>query len=137
MTTRGEDPFDRLQREFNSLFGRFMGPWLAPVQRTGTTPRFWDLDVSANDEEVVVRAEVPGFDEKELDLRLDRDVLTIRAEKEQKDGGREEYHSYFETVALPPGVNPDGARAEYRNGVLEVHVPRSEDAQPRRITIQG
>jgi len=134
---RGEDPLDRLQRDFGTLFGRLMGGWLAPFERGGSTPRLWGLDVTANDQEVVVRAEVPGFDQHELDVRLDRDVLTIRAQKEQKGNGHEEYRSYFETVALPPGINPDAARANYRNGVLELRIPRAEEARPKRIAIEG
>ncbi len=136
LATRGEDPFDRLQRDLGSLVGRLMGGWLTPLGQ-GMTPRLWDLDVNANDQEVVVRAEIPGFDENEIDVRLDRDVLTIQAEKQKKGDGREEYRTYFETVTLPSGINADGARATYRNGVLELHIPRSEEARPRRIAIGG
>jgi HSP20 family protein len=129
-----EDP---RQRDLGSIVGRLMGGFFAPYERGASAPRFWDLDVSGNEQEIVVRAEVPGFDEKEIDVRIDRDMLTIRAEQEKKGDGREEYRTYFETVALPPGTNPDGARATYHNGVLELHVPRAEEARAKRVMIEG
>ncbi len=137
LARRSEDPFDLVQRDLGTLVGRLMGDFFAPLARDAGAPRLWDLDVSENDREVVVRAEVPGFEENELDIQLNGDVLTIRGEKENRGDGREEYRSYFQAVTLPPGVNPEAARARYRNGVLELHIPRPEESRPRRIAIQG
>jgi HSP20 family molecular chaperone IbpA len=111
--------------------------WMAPSRGEFGGERFWDFDVSEDDKEVVVRAEMPGFDEKNLDVQLHNDVLTIKAEKEQKGEGEEQYRRFFRSVTLPPGVEADKAQASYRNGVLEMHFPRSEQAQGRRIPIQG
>jgi HSP20 family protein len=134
VATRPEHPMDL----FRSPFDRLWNHWLAPWGGQGFEQmRVWDLDVSENDKEIVVRAEVPGFDEKELDVRLNNDVLTIRAEREEKAEGREQYRSFSRTVTLPPGVDADKAQATYRNGVLELHFPRPEGARARRIPIQG
>jgi HSP20 family protein len=113
------------------------GGMLAPSEQGFGPMRLWDLGVTENDKEVVVRAEIPGFEEKELDIQLHNDVLTIKAEKEQKGEGREEYRSYSRTITLPPGVEAEKAQASYRNGVLEMRFPRAESSRPRRIAIQG
>jgi HSP20 family protein len=137
MAARREHPLERLQRDFDNLFSRLMGGWFAPSEQESGALRLWDFDVTENDKEVVVRAELPGFEENELDVQLNQDVLTIKAEKEQKGNGREEYRSFYRSVTLPSGIDADKAQATYRNGVLELHIPRVEGAQPRRIQVQG
>jgi HSP20 family protein len=137
LAARREHPLERLQRDFDTLFNRLMGGWLSPFGQDVGSVRLWDFDVSENDQEVVVRAEVPGFEENELDVQLNNDVLTIKAEKEQKGNGREEYRSYQRSVTLPPGIDAEAARATYRNGVLELHFPRAAGAQPRHIKVEG
>ncbi len=88
------------------------------------------------DKEVVIRAEIPGFEENELDAQIDRDVLTIKAEHEKKDNGHEEYRTFVRSVALPAGIDAEHVQATYRNGVLELHIPRAEGSQPRHIKVQ-
>jgi HSP20 family protein len=134
---RTEHPLERLQRDFDSLFGRLFGGWLAPFDRDLSEMRVWDFNVTENDKEIVVRAEMPGFEEKELDVQLNQDVLTIKAEKEQKGDGQREYRSFHRSVTLPPGIDAEKVQASYRNGVLELHMPRTPGAQPRRIQVQG
>jgi hypothetical protein len=63
-------------------------------------------------------------------------VLTIKAEKEQKGDRQEEYRSFFRAITLPPGLNLERTQATYRNGVLELHIPKAEEAQPKRIKVQ-
>jgi len=137
LSTHREHPLERLQRDFDTLFGRLWGGWLAPSPRDVESLRVWDFDVTENDREMVVRAEMPGFEENEIEVQLDNDVLTIKAEKEQKGDGQQEYRSFFRSIALPAGIEADKAQATYRNGVLELHIPRREASQARRIRIQG
>jgi HSP20 family protein len=137
MAARSEHPLERLHQDFDTLFDRLWGGWLAPLDRDVGTVRLWDFDVQENDQEVVIRAELPGFEENEIDVQLNQDTLIIRAEKEQKGDGQEEYRNFFRAITLPPGINPEQARATYRNGVLELHIPRAAEAQPRRIQIEG
>jgi len=104
----------------------------------------WDweppgLDLEEMENEVVVRAEVPGFEPNELELMLRDNTLTIRAEHREPVEGKaaERRHARLErTVTLPAGVEPDKIEARYRNGVLEVHVPRAPEAKPRRIEVK-
>jgi hypothetical protein len=97
----------------------------------------WDFDVKENDGEITVRAEVPGFEENELDVQINQETLVIRAEKEQRGDGREEYRSFYRAITLPPGIDTNAVQATYRNGVLELHIPRTAGSQSRRVQIQG
>jgi HSP20 family protein len=135
LATRSEHPLRRLRRELDNLFG--MGGWLAPFEQDFETLRVWDFNVTENDREIVVRAEMPGFEESELDVQINNNALTIKAEKEEKGDRQEEYRSFYRSISLPTGVKADNAQATYKNGVLELHIPRSEEAQPKRIKVQG
>jgi HSP20 family protein len=126
-----------MRRDFNSLFDRLWNGWLVPFDQDLEPVRLWDFDVTENDKEIVVRAEIPGFEPNELDVQVNNDVLTIRAEKEQRDDRREEYRSFFRSVTLPSGIDAEHVQASYRNGVLELHIPRAEGAGPKRINVQG
>jgi len=133
LTTRETRPLDLFRRQFDQLWDS----WLAPFGLDFGQTRSWDFDVMENGKEVVVRAATPGFEEKDLDVRLDNDVLTISAQKEQKDGGEERYQSFFRSITLPHGIDAEKAQATYRNGVLELHLPRPEAVRGTRIPIQG
>jgi HSP20 family protein len=126
-----------LVRDFDTLFDRLTGGRNGPSSDDMLALRVWDFDVTENDKEVVVRAEVPGFEESELDVQINQDVLTIKTEKEQKGDGQEEYRTFFRAVTLPPGIDAERAHATYRNGVLELHIPRAAGSQPKRVAIQG
>jgi HSP20 family protein len=137
VASRRQHPADAFRQQFDTLFDNFFRPWFGGGGGDLSEVRVWDFDVTEGDGEVTVRAELPGFDEKEIDVRLDNDVLTIQAEKEQKGEGSREYRSFFRQVTLPSGVDAEKAEASYRNGVLELHVPRPEGRRPKRITVRG
>jgi HSP20 family protein len=132
-----QHPLERFRQEFDNLFERFWQGAFAPMERGPEQERWWDLDVKQDDKEIVVRAEVPGFNEKDLDVQLTNDMLTIRAEKKQEAEGTQRYSSYARSVSLPPGIDASKAQATYRNGVLELHFPRPPEARGRRIPIGG
>ena len=137
MTARGEHPLRRRDGDFETLFGRLWGGLLAPFDQDLESMRLWDFTVSDNDGEIVVRADIPGFEPNELDVQINYDMLTIQAEKELKDDRREEHRSFYRTVRLQPGLDAEKAQASYRNGVLELHIPRAEGAKPRRIEVHA
>jgi HSP20 family protein len=126
---------ERIRQEFDDLFDRLFSNPFGLVAGDQGEHRFWDLDVSENDKELVVRAEVPGFDEKDLDVQMHNDVLTIHAEKRQEEKGERSFSSYTRSVQLPQGIDAEKAQATYRNGVLELHFPRPEGVRPRRIAV--
>lgn len=139
-----EQPLAKLRDDFDALFDRFFGRLPASMDTDNGFDRFWELDVEDQDNEVVVRAEVPGFEANELDVQLNGTVLTIKAEKkeENKKSGNghtteRSYRSYYRSVTLPQGVIADGINAKHRNGVLEIHLPKSEEAKAKRISVQA
>jgi len=133
-----DDVFSRFDAGVPSLFGRAPGgSWL------GTS---WpSVEVNASDKEVRVSAELPGMDEKDIEILIDDGVLTIRGEKksETEDKERhftERYYGRFErSIALPLEVEEDKAEASFRNGVLTVTLPKSARAQEKakRIAINA
>jgi HSP20 family protein len=135
-TSRAQ-PLERFRREFDTLFDRFFGGFPVPLDPELNQMQRWDFNVDDQDKEVVVRAELPGFGEKDLDVQLHDNMLTIRAEKQQENGEDRRSLSFHRTVTLPSGIDADKVTATYRNGVLEMHIPKTEQAKGRRIPIQG
>jgi len=137
VATHRATPFDQLRSEFESVFDRFFGNWPLPFESDFGEMRWWDFDTKETDKEIVVRAEMPGFDANDLDVQLRDNVLTIQAEKRQEGGQEESFNSFRRTVTLPSGVNAEKAQATYRNGVLELHIPKTEESHGKRIAVQG
>jgi HSP20 family protein len=137
-------PLAQLRDEFDSLFDRFLSRWAEPFGDL-IPSRFGGLDVEDGDQEMVVRAEVPGFEPGEVDVQVSGNVLTVKAEKKEEkkgkngDGHYEErrYRTFHRSVTLPPGTEPDKIDARYKNGLLEVHVPKSEQAKGKRIPVKA
>jgi HSP20 family protein len=147
---RDSDPFMALHREVNRLFddvfrgfdqfGRF--PSLGASRSSWGWP---NVEVSETDKEIRVTAELPGLDEKDVELTLDDDVLTLRGEKrsESEDKERqfsERFYRHFERcIPLGTEVEEDKVEARFKNGVLSVTMPKSQRAQSRtkRIAING
>jgi HSP20 family protein len=102
-----------------------------------------DMDVIENDDNIVVKAELPGFKSENVDVRIEGDMLAIRGEYHEESEKKEgQYHlkerrqsSFSRSIPLPVGVDADKAKAEFENGVLTLTLPKSEDAKPRRITV--
>jgi len=128
---------EQFRREFDVLFDRFFSDWPAPFEPEAAGVRMWDFDVSDSDNEVIVKAELPGFDDKDLDVQVNDNLLTIKAEKQRKGDGEREYRSFRRTITLPAGTNPDKAQASYHNGVLELHLPKTEQAKGKRIPVEA
>jgi HSP20 family protein len=123
-------PFDLLGREFASLFEPFF-----PAREYGP----WGFEMEEKEGEVVVRAEVPGFEPKEIEVILLGNVLTIRAEHKLPVKGEkvEPPEAKLErSVTLPTGINSEKVEALYRYGVLEVHIPLVPEAKPRHIVVK-
>jgi HSP20 family protein len=142
----GNYPLARLREEFESLFDRFFGAF--PMTGEGFDfEHGWALDVDESDRDVVIRAEAPGFEAKDFDVEMSGNVLHIRAEKkheekkeEKEKGGYTEERRYarFERmVTLPEYVDRNKVEASYRNGVLEVRMPKTAEAKGKRIEVKA
>jgi HSP20 family protein len=138
-------PLRRLREEIDTLFDRFFGDWPAPREAGFGLERFWDVNVEDTDKEIRVRAEAPGFEPKDFDINVSGNVLTIRAEHkqelEQNEGEtrswERRYGRFQRMITLPGAVDAEKVDANYRNGVLDLRLPRTEQAQRRRIEVKA
>jgi HSP20 family protein len=132
----GAHPLAQFRDDLNSLFEQFFGgSSLTGPEREGL--RLWDFDVAEGNNEITVRAEMPGFEPGDINIQVDNDVLTIQAESRQQGEQQRSYRRFRRSVTLPAGVDADRASATYRNGVLELHIPRTAAGRAKRITVQG
>ncbi len=131
---------DSLRREFNQLFDRFWSGQLEPMQLGRWAPR---VDVSETPETVHVRAEIAGVDPEKLELTVENNVLTIKGEKpegEKLEGEtfhrvERQYGTFARNVQLPAAVVSDAAEAKAHNGVIEITLPKQEEARPKHVRI--
>jgi HSP20 family protein len=144
---RGEhNPLSQLRHEMDSLFDNFFSGYdIEPF--TGRFGAFSpNIDVKESDRELTVSAELPGMDEKNIEVSLNRDSLTIKGEKkeEKEDKGKDYYRmersygSFSRTIPLPTEVDQDKVKAEFKKGVLTVIVPKTAKAikETRKIAIK-
>jgi len=102
------------------------------------------VDVAETKNEVVVNVEVPGMDPKEFDISLSGGTLTIKGEKNQgKEEKEENYHlierrygTFTRSIPLPQAVQSDKISASYKDGILKITLPKSEDAKEKEIKIK-
>jgi len=142
-----EHPFMGLQREMNKLFDDFFNSWgeLRPLEgRLGDfSPR---IDLAENEKSVTISAELPGMNEKDIDVSLVRDALIIKGEKKQEKEERKDqyfysersYGSFSRTIPLPPEVDSDKIQAEFRKGILTITLPKTAAAtDARKIAVKA
>jgi HSP20 family protein len=133
-----ERQLTRLRQEFDSLVNRVWSDWPS-LGGDWLSERRWGLEVDENDNEYLVRTEAPGFEVGDFDVRINGDQLEIRAEHkvEQKEEAGSAYHygTLYRSLPLPLGVEPDKIDARYRNGILELHLPKSEQGRGKRIAV--
>lgn len=142
------DPFASLHEELDR--------WLSPERTLGTSidretgakidflPR---INVAETDHEVTVSAELPGLEEKDVELELTKESLILRGEKKtEKEEDKKNYHyqersfgAFYREIVLPDGIDTEKAKATFKKGVLEVKLPKSLKAQEsvRKVPIQG
>ncbi len=135
--------FERMRRDMDRFWDSFFEG--AP-RRRGEERGEWlpSLDVSETKNELVVKAEVPGMDAKDIDISLSDGVLTIKGEKKQEKEEKEaDYHlversygSFTRSIQLPKEVQSDKISASYKDGILRIALPKSEEAKKKEIKIK-
>jgi HSP20 family protein len=130
----------RMQSEFDELFDRF-GRGFPATFEDFSRGWNWGLDVEDKADSVVVRAEAPGFEAGDFDIRVNGDNLILKAskksEKKEKEGEVKEEYECYESVTLPAGVDRDKIDASYRNGVLTVTISKTKEAQGKKIAVKN
>jgi HSP20 family protein len=134
--------FERMRRNMDRLWDSFFERGVRGADEDGE----WlpSLDVAETKDEIVVKAEVPGMDAKDIDISLSDGLLTIKGEKKQEREEKEEnyhlversYGAFTRSIRLPKEVQSDKISASYKNGVLKVTLPKSEEAKKKEIKIK-
>jgi len=144
---RWNDPFrdlatlqDRMNRVFESTLGRtqneeelFTGTWAPPV------------DIFETKDKIVLKAELPGFDEKQIQLRFEDGILSLEGERKfEKESGDENYHrversygKFIRSFSIPATADSEKIAASFGNGVLTVELPKREETKPKQIRIEA
>lgn len=140
------NPFVSLQREVERVFDDFTRgfPSLTSFGNNGGS-LMPSIDVTETDKEIEITAELPGLEEKDVQINVADNVLTIRgekkAEKEEKDKNyrliERSYGSFERSLELPAGVNADAIKASIAKGVLKVTVPKPAPAQSKTVEVKS
>ena len=133
-----------IQSEMNRLFNTFFETPTAPVNGAA---RRWipAMDLVESDGDLVLRADLPGLGEEDVNIELEDNVLTISGERKAEHEERKEGHyrverssgAFRQSLTLPDGVDPEGIKASFDKGVLEVRIPKPEQRKPRMVTISA
>ena len=142
------DPFEdmaRLQREVNRLFEDNGRPANGRGGAELASARTWApaVDIFEDREEIVVKAELPGLKQEDIDIELTGDTLTLKGERKFEDAQRKDNYVRVEraygqfqrsfTIGVP--VKHDGVRASYKDGILEIRLPKSEETKPKKVQV--
>lgn len=133
---------DRVRHDFEELLDRSLGSRAPREQRGPSTPA---LESFIDSGKLIIRADLPGVDPKDVDVTVTGDQLTIRGTREQRVDEQScsfihrefSYGSFERTVRLPGDVKSEDVKASYRNGVLELTMPVPRDqSKSRKVTVQ-
>ena len=140
-------PFEALERQMEDMFDRMFRGW--PGRRLDTDYVGWvpPLDMVDRKNELLLRADLPGLDRKDIQLSVDNGVLTLQGSRQQeKEDESDDFYAmerwagaFSRSIALPQGVDPDHIEASFKNGVLEIHIPKTKEAKAKgkKIDIQA
>jgi HSP20 family protein len=132
-----------LQNEMNRLFNTFVD---SPLPNGGAVgQRRWlpAMDLVETQDDFVLRADLPGLSEEDVNIELEDNVLTISGQrKSEHEENKEGFHrveraygSFARSLTLPEGVNAEAIKASFDRGVLEVRIPKPEERKPRKVAI--
>ena len=123
-----------LQDEMKQMFEKFFNDGDADASSVVTSQWVPRVDIKEEAERFVILADLPGVDPAQIEVNMDKGVLSIKGERYSRV---ERAHGvFYRRFALPESANPDGIAASGRNGVLEISIPKRPEASPRRINVQ-
>src|SRR5436853_3449116 len=132
--------FSTLQDRMNRMFRDSYGDREEPLTTSTFAP---PVDVYEDEHNVTLKIEVPGVDEKDLDVRVENNTLTVHGERKFEKEEKEEnyrrierqYGSFTRSFSLPPTVNPESVQANYEKGVLKIKLEKKAEAKPKQIKV--
>ncbi len=140
--TTAIDPFDAVQREFDSALGRL---FTGRTTHDGGYPAPYGVDVREDADHIYVEAELPGFKKEEVDVTLENQTLTISAERRESNGqnkpqgewllNERRYSRFLRSFTLPPTVDEHTVNAKLNDGLLTITLNKREETKPRKITV--
>jgi HSP20 family protein len=135
-----------IQNEMNRLFNTFFDQPASAGRGSGDGTRRWipAMDLVETDDHYVLRADLPGLAEEDVDVQMQDNMLTVSGERKPEHEARHEgYHrlerafgGFSRSLSLPDGVDPAGVQAEFDRGVLEIRIPKPEQKKPRQVQIK-
>jgi HSP20 family protein len=145
---RSSSEIARREREMERLFDDFFTSRWAPLRGS-----FWptkkefpsvNIDLYEENDEIVAKAELPGIGKDEIEVNVSDHVLTIRGEKKKEEEAKDENYHFSEccygvfarTIELPAKVQTEKAKANFKNGVLEIRLPKTEQAKAKEIRVK-
>ena len=132
---------------FNNNFSSFFDDFFYPSRETAREDEAWNwqpaVDIYENDTAIVVKAELPGVDKKDISVDLNGDTLTLKGERTSENEVKEDkyyrkervYGSFERHFKLPENVNPEKINADFKDGVLKVEIAKPEATKPKQITV--
>lgn len=130
---------DRINRMFGEGFGRFRGGDEA-LDSGAWSPA---VDIYETEHDIVLKAELPDIKQSDIDLRIENNTLTLKGERKfEKETNDENYHrversygAFSRSFTLPATVDQEKIKAEYKDGILKVILPKKEEAKPKQIKV--
>ena len=146
-TLREWDPFGEissLHREMDWLFSHYLGR--VGSEEEGLAPRAWApaVDIYETDEKMVIKVELPGLKKEDIDIEVRDSTLTLKGERKfEKEIKRENYHrveraygSFQRSFTLPSTVKQEAIEASFKEGILEISLPKAEEVKPKKLAIK-
>lgn len=135
------------RHDLERFFDDFLAPssWAEHFDRLPEGALSFDMDVSESESEYHIEAEIPGMEEKDIEVSIEGSHLIIKGEKKEESQKKDKnyysserrYGSFTRAISLPENADVDKAQADYKSGVLEIHIPKAADSPKRKkITVQ-
>ena len=135
--------FNPLTRNFDQIFGA-LAPRDEEVERDFLGTWYPAVDIFDNDNEIVLKAELPGLNKEDIDIHVEENLLTLRGERKREEEIKEKgyfrseraYGTFSRSFTLPATVAANKIGASYKDGILTVTLPKAEEAKPRQIEVK-
>ena len=141
-----ENHANEFRPQFETMYDRFFEPdFMPPASFFGKGKWGPKLDVSEGRKDIIVKAEIPGIEAKDLDISIEGQRLNIRGEKKQEETEKEEtyyrvessYGYFNRTIELPTEVDPDKMDASYKKGILKIKLRKTKSSETKRIKVKS
>lgn len=132
---------DHFKRSLDEMFDHFLGNWSPMEAMRGMSAPAFESYLDQN--QLVVRADLPGIEPKDVEVTVSGNLLTVRGKRERSEEEKKRdyihrevsYGSFERSITLPKGVDADQIKASYKNGVLELRMPAPTEIAPRKVPI--